>query len=50
MMQQAREKSSQSRRIYSATLRDTRGPREACFVGYGEKNRQVCLISRRRSL
>lgn len=31
----AREKSSQSRRIYFAALRD-------------EKNRQVCLMSRRR--
>jgi hypothetical protein len=31
----AREKSSQSSRIYFAALRD-------------EKNRQVCLISRRR--
>ena len=35
MTQHVREKSSQSRAIYSLALRD-------------EKNRQVCLISRRR--
>ena len=49
MTQHVREKSSQSRRIHSATLRDDRGPRETRFVGYGGKNRQVCLMSRRRS-
>jgi hypothetical protein len=44
-----REKSSQSERIYSGALRDERGPREnSLFVGLGEKNRKVCLISRRR--
>lgn len=35
-----REKSSQSARIHFATLRDDRGPRETCFVGWGEKNRR----------
>ena len=46
-----REKSSQSRRIYSATLRDENGvPHKIVdFEGVLELNREVCLISRRRS-
>ena len=50
MMQQVREKSSQSRAIYSLALRDEIGvPRKiADFEGVLELNRQVCLMSRRR--
>jgi phage terminase large subunit-like protein len=44
-MMQIREKSSQRRRIHSATLRDDRGPHEIYFMGYGEKNRRFVLLA-----
>jgi hypothetical protein len=44
---QVREKSSQSRRIHFATLRDEIGvpPKIKDFEGVLELNRQVCLIT-----